>query len=299
MGLKEMFSTMKKEGIVTAPLEKYLYLRANSPDNNRAVNVNSPSQAGCCNRSNYYKRMGFESDGSVDARTQRIFDNGTHVHLRLQKYLTDMGMLVLDEVPLLNDDYCIQGHTDGFIDIGNGEIAILEIKSINDSSFQALKGAKEEHKRQGLVYLYCAECRRMELHAKYGKDIEAFNKSYDDRYRYYEKHYQHLQGGKKYTRSAKIENEVTLNLLSDNILFYTDKPVTKVVFLYENKNNQELKEFVVSLSPETSPLLESVLKDYEVLNTCIANEELPEREGKSKSDNMCRWCNYRNECWVV
>ena len=236
MALKEMFQAMKKEGYVTAPLDRFLFEQANKP-NDRAVNVNAPSQAGKCNRANYYMRKQYDSDGSIDPRTQRIFDNGTYTHERLQSYLLEMELLLMDEVPLINDPYNIQGHTDGFLNL-NDEVAILEIKSINDNQFGQLKDAKEEHKCQGLIYLYCAEDRRIWLHETY-KTEEEFNASYDERYKYFEEHYQHMVGGRKFTREQKIENEVMLNMLSDNILFHTDKPITKVVFLHENKSSQE------------------------------------------------------------
>ena len=42
MALKEMFQAMKKEGYVTAPLDRYLFEEANRP-NDRAVNVNAPT----------------------------------------------------------------------------------------------------------------------------------------------------------------------------------------------------------------------------------------------------------------
>ncbi len=296
MSIKSMFQTMKLEGYVTAPLDRYLYQEANKP-NDRAVNVNAPSQAGKCNRANYYMRMQYTVDGSIDPRTQRIFDNGTYTHERLQTYLLDMELLAMDEVPLINDDYNIQGHTDGFLDLGD-EIAILEIKSINDNQFGQLRDAKEDHKKQGLVYLFCAEERRKWLHEHY-KTVKEFNKSYSDRYKYFEKHYQHMRDGRKYTREQKIKNEVMLNMLADNILFYTDKPITKVIFLYENKNNQELKEFVLERNMTTEPILEEVLDDYRYLNKCCDNEILPHRDSASKSCNMCRWCNYKNECWIV
>ena len=296
MALKDMFSAMKKEGYITAPLDRYLFEQANKP-NDRAVNVNAPSQAGKCNRANYYMRMQYEGDGSVDPRTQRIFDNGTYTHERLQTYLLDMELLHMDEVPLINDEYHIQGHTDGFINLGD-EVAILEIKSINDNQFSQLKDAKEEHKCQGLIYLFCAEERRLWLHEQY-KSEKSFNASYNERYKFFEKHYQHMRSGSKYTREQKIKNEVLLNMLSDNILFHTEVPVSKVVFLYEDKNNQELKEFVIERNISTEPILTSVLQNYEVLNKCCETQTLPEREGTSKSCNMCRWCSYKNECWVV
>ena len=288
---------MKKEGVVTAPLDKYLFTNANK-DNDRAVNVNAPSQAGNCNRANFYMRMGYPRDMSIDPRAQRIFDNGTYTHERLQSYLIEMGLLLMDEVPILNEEYNIQGHTDGFLGISDKEVAILEIKSINDRGFTELKDAKENHKCQGLIYLFCAEERRKYLRETY-KSVEEFNASYNDRYSYFEERYQHLKGGRKYTREQKIENEVLLNMLSDNILFYTEKPVSKVVFLYENKNTQELKEYVVERNMTTEPLLTGVLEDYKFLNKCCEDNKIPERAGTSKSCNTCRWCSFKSECWVI
>ena len=296
MSLKNLFNAMKKEGIITSPLDRYLFEQANKP-NDRAVNVNAPSQAGRCNRANYYMRKQYEQDGSIDPRTQRIFDNGTYTHERLQAYLIDMGLLHMDEVPIINDEYNIQGHTDGFINLKN-EVAILEIKSINDNQFGQLKDAKDEHKRQGLIYLFCAEERRRWLHEHYSTP-EEFNASYDERYKYFESRYQHMKGGRKFTREQKIRNEVLLNMLSDNILFYTDRPVTKVVFLYENKNNQELKEFMVERNLLTEPILQDVLVRYKELNKCCDTNTVPDREGTSKSCMMCKFCPYKNECWVV
>lgn len=296
MGLKNLFQAMKSEGYVTAPLDRYLFEQANKP-NDRAVNVNAPSQAGKCNRANYYMRMQYEGDGTIDPRTQRIFDNGTYTHERLQAYLIDMGLLHMDEVPVLNEKYNIQGHTDGYLNFGD-EVAILEIKSINDNQFNQLKDAKEEHKCQGLIYLFCTEERRKWLHKHYKNKAE-FDASYNDRYKYFEQRYQHMQSGHKYSREEKIANEVMLNMLSDNILFNTDKPVTKVIFLYENKNNQELKEFCVERNLTTEPILEGVLERYEELNECCRKKILPDREGTSKSCTMCRFCSFSNTCWVV
>lgn len=299
MSLKNMFSAMRKEGYVTAPLDRYLFEQANKP-NDRAVNVNAPSQAGKCNRANYYMRMQTESDGGIDPRTQRIFDNGTYTHERLQAYMIDMDLLLMDEVPLINDEYNIQGHTDGFLNLsGIDEVAILEIKSINNNGFSQLTGAKEEHQKQGLVYVFCAEERRKWLHEHYATE-EEFNTSYDERFKEFERHYQHIKGGRKYSREEKIENEVMLNMLSDNILFHTEKPISKVIFLYENKDNQELKEYVFERSIETEPVLTEVLRDYAFLNECCDSGDIPSRpSGATKSSYMCRWCGYKNTCYIM
>ena len=291
-----LFDMIKRKGYIVSPLDEYL-LHKSVEGNDRAINVNAPSQAGNCNRANYYARMQYDPDpvsGDI-ARTERIFDNGTYTHMRLQKYLLDAGILIQDEVPLINDEYNIQGHTDGFIDLGD-EIAILEIKSINDKGFSALKDAKEEHKRQGMIYMFCTEERRKYLRSTY-KSRKEFNASLPERRKYFESHYQHIQGGSKYSREEKIENEISLNLVSDDILFDTEKPVTKVIFLYEDKDNQMLKEFLLQRSVMTEPILSDTLERYKVLNECCKNETIPEREASNKSE--CRWCNFKNTCWVV
>ena len=301
MALKDVFMARDKEErtYVVGALDLYLMKKANEP-NDRAIDVNAPSQAGKCLRHNYYMRTQTDSDGSIDPRTQRIFDNGTYTHERLQSYLLDMNLLICDEVPLINDEYNIQGHTDGILDIGEDEIAVLEIKSINDRNFTALKDAKEEHKQQGLIYLYCLEERRKFLHNKYKTREEFFSvESKLEREDYFRSRYQHMKSGRKYTREEKIENEVKLNMVADDILYDTKKPVSKVVFLYENKNNQELKEFTVERNVTTENILTDLLKRYSYLNSCIKFDKLPEREGTSKSCNMCRWCDYQNECWIV
>lgn len=295
MARPAMFNTMAKKGIVTSPLDKYLTTLANKP-NDRAINVNAPSCAGRCNRENYYSRMCTERDGGVDPRLLRIFNNGDGVHERLQNYLSDMGLLIMDEVPLINDDLKIQGHTDGFLDLEE-EIAILEIKSINDRGFTSLKDAKEEHKMQGLVYIFCAEARRQYIQTMY-PTLKAFRKSYKVREEYFRNHYQHMKGGKKYTRDEKIENEVKLNLIADDILWETKKPVEKVVFLYENKNTQELKEYVVtSTGKDSVETMQRIRADYNYINQCVELGDIPPRLGTSASSNECRWCNYKIQCW--
>lgn len=295
MSLNNLFQSVKQEGYIIKPLDFFLEKQANA-DNDRAVDVNAPSQAGQCMRHNYYMRKQYDSDGDIGARTQRIFDNGIYTHERIQNYLLEMNLLICDEVPLLNEEYNIQGHTDGFLDLSEDEVAILEIKSINDNQFNQLKDAKEEHKKQGLIYLYCAEERRQQLRNKY-KTLEEFYASQEERAEYYRSKYQHMKGGRKFTREQKIQHEVDLNLICDDILFRTEKPITKVIFLYENKNTQDMKEYCVERSTVTEHILTGVLNEYQALNEYCEEDELPPREGTSKSCQTCRWCSYKLECW--
>ena len=297
MALKAVFSAMKREGYIVKDLDLYL-LGLNATDEDRAINVNAPSQAGVCMRARFYARTGAPRDGaSVDARTRRIFDNGTKTHERLQEYLLSQGMLLMDEVPVHNYEYNIQGHTDGVLKLSASERGILEIKSINSNGFSSLKTAKEDHRRQGLVYIFCLEERRKFLQSTY-KTRVAFDKSQSKRMKEYAKLYQHLKDGSKHSREDKINFQCELHNRMDSILYDTKVPITKVVFLYENKDTQDLKEFTVSMNEATSKaIINEVLTEYSDLNDYVNRGEIPARCAKNKSDPACRWCGYKTECW--
>lgn len=301
MSLKTVFQAMKKEGYIVKQLDLYL-LKMQGEDNDRAINVNAPSQAGKCLRARYYARTQTPSDGFIEPRTQRIFDNGTKTHERLQHYLLKMGMLLMDEVPIHNEEYNIQGHTDGVLCLDfpepgfeDGEKGVLEIKSINSRGFAELKDAKPEHKVQGLIYIYGLEERRKYLRSKYKTEKE-FKKSYFQRMKEYASLYQHLKDGSKHTREEKIRFQCGLHTKMDSILFHTDKPITKAIFLYENKDTQDLKEFVVSsLESGSKDILNNTLSEFSFLNECVESGTLPDRCTRNKND--CRFCDYKVECW--
>lgn len=291
MALKSVFNTMKQEGYLIKPIDQYL-LSLNAKDSDRARNVNSPSQAGVCQRANYYARMGYQNDGSIEPRTRRIFNNGDGVHDRLQTYLEKAGVCLMREVPVLYDELTIQGHTDGIVRLSKEEIGILEIKSINSNGFTNLKEPKPEHRLQAMIYLFCCEERRKYLRSTY-PTLEEFKKSKVARINYYKRHYLHLTDGSKYTRAEKIKMQVKLGLQADELLWNTVRPITKVIFLYENKDNQDLKEYAVVRDDE---VLDYILNRYAELNEYIEKKQLPEREGTSKSCATCRWCNFRIQC---
>jgi hypothetical protein len=66
--------------------------------------------------------------------------------------------------------------------------------------------------------------------------------------------------------------------------------------VYENKNDQDIKEFVVKWDNE---LVENILERYTYLNECVAKGEIPDRDenATSKSCSVCRYCNFTIDCW--
>jgi hypothetical protein len=297
--LNKLFDTLKSEGLVTKDLDLYLLTCSDDDDNDRALNVNAPSSIGKCLRARYYSRTLSEKDsGMINPRTRRIYDNGKYVHKRIQEYLLKQGMLLMDEVPVINEQYNIQGHTDGIVARGS-ELIVLEIKSIKMENFNELKDAQPEHKKQAHSYLFCLEERRKYLRATYKNDV-AFLKSGKERSKYYESFYQHLKDGEKYTREEKIAYQVGLNMKKDKILFKCAEPHTKCSILYECKNTQNLKEYLTSSKDATAKMeIKGILEDCTYLDRCVKDGTVPEREGTSKSCKMCHFCDFQNKCWVV
>lgn len=293
MGLNSLFQIAKQPKGVIKQLDQFLLQQgAGLEDGDRKSVCNSPSSSlGCC-RANYYQRQGIQRD-VVEPRLRRIFDNGTEVHNRLQRYFHKMGLLLMDEVPLINDEYEIQGHTDGIITLtGNPSVCeILEIKSINTHQFSKLKEPKLEHRAQAQVYIFCSEHHRKLLQEKYPTHAE-FKKSEFKRRLHYRKYYLHLKTGSNYTRSEKIRNKVNQHIQMDNILYNVTKPITKAVVLYEDKNTQDMKEFLIELD---NTLMDEVLEKFKISNEAWEKQELPCRECKSKSEG--RWCSYVRHCF--
>ena len=295
-----LFRSVKKENTyVTGPLDKYL-TELSAKDGDRAIDVNAPSAIGSCSRSIWYSRTGVPPDSDfIDPRTRRIFDNGHHMHDRLQKYLKAASILLMDEVPVRSDGYNIQGHTDGILSLDKttGELGVLELKSINDGNFKELRDAKHEHKQQALIYLYCIEERREAIQKKY-KSFHELATSIKERTKYFESLYAHMEGGGKHTLEEKLEYKVGQHVMLDRLLFKCEIPLTKAVIVYENKNDQNMKEFVVdSTTGENSDIILLLLEQYELVNEAVETGKAPPREGKNKSDPVCRWCGFLNRCW--
>jgi len=292
MDIKHLLDNVKLNDCLTKDLDNYLTTFKEESD--RAVNVNSPSSAGGCLRANYFARTLGGNTMVVDARLRRVFDNGTHVHLRLQKYLTDMKKLIMDEAPVINDKYQIQGHTDGIIRLSVNELALLEIKSMKESYFTKLKAVWDSHMSQASMYLYCIEQRRKDIRRKYST-LSSFNFSVQTRAKYFAKKYQHLVDGKQYTKAQKINFRVETHLKIDSLLYCTSEPINKVIFLYECKNTQKLKEFTFNRIPT---LEKEILKDYEIINDAISKGVPPKRDiERTKGCSECRYCNFQIDCF--
>ncbi len=290
--------SFKRKDVLIPIIDSYIVSAEEESD--RLRDVNAPSTAGACLRASYYRRTGAVRD-TPEARAQRIFKNGDYVHLRIQEYLTKAGILLMDEAPLRNDKYDIQGHTDGILRLSGRnkldiELAVLEIKSINDRGFNGLKkdnAAKEAHLDQANVYLFCLRKRQEDLWNTY-EVIKDFEQDKPARHKYYASLYKHLRDGKKYTAKEKLDFKISQHEQVDRILYEAESFISHVIFIYEDKDNQELMEFVVKYDHERMKVL---LKDFQKINQFVKAKKIPERMGSGKADIYCKWCDYKALCW--
>jgi hypothetical protein len=134
------------------------YLKARSKED-RPKRCFHPSSLHKSARELYHHYLNGDNSQEFEPRILRVFDNGHAVHVRLQRYLKEIGVLKEVEVPIRNDDYEIQGHADGILQI-NGIPGILEIKSMNAAQFYSAYAPKPEHLIQANVYMFCTDIPR-------------------------------------------------------------------------------------------------------------------------------------------
>ena len=72
----------------------------------------------------------------------------------------------------------------------------------------------------------------------------------------------------------------------------------RIVFIYEWKPTQEVKEFVVTFRLS---LVESIVEDIEEVNRCLRTNIEPERPvwATGPEGSTCASCEYRSKCWEV
>lgn len=118
-----------------------------------------------CHRKMYYQKGRVKKDPTyvpftADNRMQRLCDLGTMKHLYVQENLDRLGILIEMESPVEDEAIGILGKADGEIkfcgedDLGifYDEDMLLEVKTINEYGFKALRKPKPEHVRQASLY---------------------------------------------------------------------------------------------------------------------------------------------------
>ncbi len=78
-------------------------------------------------------------------------------------------------------------------------------------------------------------------------------------------------------------------------LYFHLTGITKGLIYYENKNTQMTKEYIVE---RDEAIIADVLKEIRNLVAYAKQKTLPPRGHDLPTDMPCRWCQYRDLCWV-
>ena len=101
-----------------------------------------PSALGnTCDRYLYLAYNGFVKERPLDAKLQRIFDNGAYLEERMGDYFANLDILISRELPVRLEYPIISGRVDFILAHDKYEQIALELKSINTRGFNALKQA--------------------------------------------------------------------------------------------------------------------------------------------------------------
>ena len=137
-------------------LIKSLEASLGGPQRKNREGVFYPSMLGSyCMRLLYLAYNGLLPEQVIDDNLQRIFDNGNSLEDRMASYFTKMDILLDREIVAKSDTPPISGRADFLLKHEDYDTIGLELKSINDKGFEALKNRpKREHTVQLQIYLH-------------------------------------------------------------------------------------------------------------------------------------------------
>jgi CRISPR/Cas system-associated exonuclease Cas4 (RecB family) len=255
-------------------------------ENTRPYDVFHPSSWGMCPRKTAYQYYNHaekfldREDSDVDARMERIFDNGHGMHARWQNYLDGAG--VLRGYWRCKNQACGIKHGEGELlgiinparttkgwtcKCGNASVAYEEIMV-----------KSTQYNFEGHVDAVVDVSGNPQLRKGNGLDVFVVDmKSMKDEM------FGELQEAK---REHVIQVHIYMWLLN----------LTGAVVVYENKDNQALKEMFV---PMDDNLVEQIKKQAEWLLLLLKNRKLPKRPaGFSRAAFPCRMCEFARLCFA-
>lgn len=296
--LASFAETKKNKTVLLGDIQTHVVKKANE-DSDRRQDIIHPSEmakSDWCPRATALRISGQEPSNPPSAKGHRmetIFQEGHDIHAKWQTWLGEMDRIAgkwlcsscgftiwgtagevqcmnvdcssltpleYREVPLdAEDTHLIVGHSDGLVP---DEKALIEIKSIG---------------------LGTVRMEEPDLVRKYTVKAEGSGKSVVD--------YDALWKGIKRPLASHRRQALLYLFLCRLRGIEADR----MVFIYENKANQDTKEFVITFSEEAvAPLIDQALDiKWAVEN----NRRLPRPEGLTKQLKPCSDCVFRDLCY--
>lgn len=218
-----------------------------------------PSAVGKCLRAIVYQMQGYEPK-QMDGRFLLICENGTSFHDRIEKLFATTGILIAPEVSFKVPELRLSGRTDVLIE------NFLPHEP-SDNIITIYSPPADPNDEPTILYE--------------GPDngvIIVELKSISD-------------SGFNYLDRTGAKEAHVMQLM----LYMHTMGVKQGMLLYENKNNQEMKEFFVGYD---ATLSEKIIEKIQAANRHVDEKTLPPKEFE-RSDFECRYCDYKDLCWPV
>lgn len=259
-----------------------------NPDRDMSfVHPSEMTKESWCPRVPYYRISGAESSGEkpISFQLANVFAEGHSIHDKYQRWLWDMGVLwgrwecrdhghsffdlspefchcgsdlKYREVPLFSERHRLIGHADGAVLCEDGKVRLIEIKTVG----------------LGTVRMEAPD-----LFKKYSEGSKTLDQLWTSIGRPFPSH---LKQGNLYLAIAPECHE-----------FLRD--TTEIVFLYEWKPTQAVKEFAVTHREE---VVHDILEDARSIKVCLEQKVPPERpDWAADTSHLCKPCEYYGVCW--
>jgi len=286
--------TVADSTVILNDVQRHVMARAVEPDLDRRSDILHPSEmakASWCWRHDYYRIRGTPIDPSTSSPSfhmENVFEEGHGIHRKWQGWLHEMGVLYgvffctecherwwdtapmtcphcgslrmprYREIPLEAPELCIAGHSDGGIYKGD-VLRLLEVKSLS---------------------LGTLRFEAPELYERYQN-----NESLDIIWRDIKRPFpSHLRQGAMYLWLINRGQQAI--------------PVPEIVFIYEWKPTQQVKEFVVKYNPRN---VERMIGGAEMVTEALQLRRPPKRPAWAVDEDVknCHSCPYRKTCWKL
>ncbi len=230
----------------------------------------------------YYEAQGFVTASNpgksvISPRLQRIFDNGHHLHFRLGRNFADSGLLK----GVWKCSHCFKVYgKDDKLGVHKPEECSCGEKNFQ---YQELGFVDEETLLGG--------------HVDAVLDLTKISNGVEDVDTHLIVDFKSISSlGFQSLASPKADHVSQLNIY----MYFTGLHAAKL--LYENKNNQEIKEFFIERNEEDIAAKIQAAKNLKniVTKTNSKGERtLPARAHKRNNSKECVECSFRSHCWDV
>lgn len=255
MGLKNLAKMIKLEQKEASKTTEQLFIESidsflvSRPARPPSKTIN-PSSFYKCKRQLYYKLLDFPQNAKIFARGQRILGVGTALH----EYIQEDVLMQMDEIELIPHEELLMYGAEGVEIIKEHNAPDMEVKA---RDYRFTKKYPLSYMVDGAFYYknisYLFEFKTMNT-----KEFEYL----------IEPKKEHIAQGSLYALSIGIP---------------------RVMFVYMNKNTQDLKSYIITYTDDQLSWTKDRLTDLE---RSVLNLELPDEE----ECQNCRYCPYKAFC---